>query len=90
MIFWFASDLVEDIAFAFLRRGKNKNMVLVICFLKRSARVRENIFFIEIFLFSLKHTFSMANQIREKHDSKTLDANLTDSHNSDPGANNRS
>ena len=65
-------------------------MVLVLCFLKRRARVRENFFFVEIFLFSLKHTFSIANHIREKHDSKTLDANLTDSHNTDPGANNRS
>ena len=64
-------------------------MVLVLCFLKRRARVREN-FFIEIFLFSLKHTFSMANQIREKHDSKSRDANLTRSHNTDQGANNRS
>ena len=72
------------------RRGKNKNMVLVLCFLKRRARVRENFFFIEIFLFSLKHIFGMANQIREKHDSKTCDANLTGSHNTYQGANNLS
>ena len=52
--------------------------------------MRENFFFIEIFLFSLKHTFSMENQIREKHDSKTRDANLTRSHNTYQGANNRS
>ena len=31
-------------------------MVLVLCFLKSRARVRENFFFIEFFLFSLKHT----------------------------------
>ena len=48
--------------------------------------MRENFFFIEFFLFSLKHTFSMANQIREKHDSKTRDANLTRTHNTYPGA----
>ena len=64
-------------------------MVLVLCFLERHARMQE-FFFIEILLFSLKHTFSMANQIREKHDSKNRDANLTRSHNTYQGANNRS
>ena len=58
-------------------------------FEKACARAGE-FFFIEIFLFSLKHTFSMANQIREKQDSKTRDANLTRSHNTYQGANNRS
>ena len=58
-------------------------------FEKACARAGEFLF-IEIFLFSLKHTFSMANQIREKHDSKTRDANLTRSHNTYQGANNRS
>ena len=50
--------------------------------------MRENSFFIEILLFSLKHTFSMTNQIREKHYSKARDANLTHSHNTYQGANN--
>ena len=58
-------------------------------FEKACARAGE-FFFIEIFLFSLNYTFSMANQIREKHDSKTRDANLTRSHNTYQEANNRS
>ena len=60
-------------------------------FEKACARAGE-FFFIEIFLFSLKHTFSMANHILKKHDSNTRDANLanlTHSHSTDQGANNR-
>ena len=58
-------------------------------FEKACARAAEFVF-IENFLFSLKNTFSMANQIREKHDSKTRDADLTRSHNTYQGAKNRS
>ena len=39
----------HSLALINFRQGKNKNMVLVLCFLKRRARVRENFFLLKFF-----------------------------------------
>ena len=45
-----------------IRRGKKKNMVLVLCFLKMRARVWIMFLFTENFLLVVKHRFIIERQ----------------------------